>query len=517
MEQASLLDQARDAIIVKTLDGRITYCNRGAARLYGIDAPDCLTDVAVNELHFGPALPEEAKSQVLEQGEWSGELQQKRKDATPIIVRSHLTLVRDTEGRPSRILAINTDVTEHRKLQDLLLRTQRLESIGMLAGGIAHDLNNVLLPIIMAVSILKEDATDPDALELFQTIEESANRGTALVRQVLAFARGIDGTRVSIDIRQVVTDVARIVKETFPKNITLHTCIGDDPWPLRGDPTHVHQVLLNLCVNARDAMPQGGVITIAVQNVEIDQTYATLSGSMSPGRHVRIVVEDTGTGVPRSIIDKIFDPFFTTKPVGNGTGLGLSTVASIVRSFGGAVTVDSEPGHGSRFCVYLPSTLAKGSDSPQPSLPKPLDRYRGAGQLILVVDDEESVRAITRLTLTTYGYQVLTAVDGADALAIYARQGEGIDLVLTDMRMPIMSGPAMIHAMKRMDPAVRIIAASGLDSGRSEAAMDHGGVRRFLEKPYTAERLLEAVHSVLSEAPEASATADAGHSQRASG
>lgn len=499
VEQASLLDQARDAIIVKTLDGRVIYCNRGAIDLYGVADCDSFGDAVVEELGYGPVLPPAVRERVVEHGDWDGEIVQRRADGTPITVQSHLTLVRDRDGRPSRILAINSDLTEQKHFQAQLLRTQRLESIGTLAGGIAHDLNNVLTPIVMSIAILQEDATDAETLHILRTIEESANLGAALVRQVLSFARGIDGARISIDLDRVVSDVARIVRDTFPKNIILRTDVRNGTWPLRGDPTQVHQVLLNLCVNARDAMARGGTITISVENVEIDETYAAMSPQASPGRHIRIAVEDTGTGIPREIIDRIFDPFFTTRPVGEGTGLGLSNVASIVRGLGGFVTVYSEPGHGSTFRIHLPSSEIDDTDSPADDTPETPEPHRGAGQLILVVDDDESVRIVTQKTLIRFGYHVVTAVDGADAVAIYARRGEEIDLVLTDMRMPVMDGPATVLALKRINPGVRIIAASGLDSSWGGATATHGEVKRFLEKPYSAARLLEAVHLVLNE------------------
>lgn len=494
VEQASLLDQARDAIIVMTLDGKVTYRNRGAERLYGLELHDEFSD---GELTHGPALPKAVKAHVLEHEGWAGELEQRRRDGFTITVQSNLTLVRDRKGDPSKILAINTDITEQKKLQAQVLRTQRLESIGTLAGGIAHDLNNVLTPITMSIALLKEDATEPEARLTLQTLEESAYQGAALVRQILAFASGLEGLRVSIDLERIVKDMARIVRETFPKNIVVKTDVPQGLWPLRGDPTHVHQVLLNLCVNARDAMPHGGTITISAGNVEIDELYATTSPDASTGPHVRIVVEDTGTGIPRAILDRIFDPFFTTKPVGEGSGIGLSTVASIVRGFGGHVSVYSEAGHGSSFRIYLPARTAEETDAPAADADYELPLQRGAGQLLLVVDDEDSVRTITRQTLTTFGYRVITAIDGADAVAAYARRGDEIDLVLTDMRMPVMDGPATVLALKRMDPTVRIIAASGLNVSWPQSPSGEGGVDRFLEKPYTAARLLRAVHEAL--------------------
>jgi CheY-like chemotaxis protein len=368
-----------------------------------------------------------------------------------------------------------------------------MESIGTLAGGIAHDLNNVLAPILMSIELLRLELERQEKDEILDTIESSARRGAEMVGQVLSFARGVEGRRLSVQVKHLVRDVAKIASETFPRNIEIRAEVPSNLPPVLGDPTQIHQVLLNLSVNARDAMPRGGTLTFSAQNVVLDDQYAGLSPEAKPGRHVLIQVEDTGTGIPPEILEKVFDPFFTTKEPGKGTGLGLSTSLAIVRSHGGFIRAYSEPGTGSRFRVYLPATESTTEPAPVADVVLP----RGNGEVVLVVDDEASVRHITRQTLEAFGYRVILAGDGAEALAVYASRRTEIALVLTDMMMPVMDGPATIRVLTKMDPSVRIIAASGLTANGSVTRVANSGVRHFLPKPYTAETLLRTVREVL--------------------
>ena len=387
------------------------------------------------------------------------------------------------------------DLTQQKKLEHQFLRAQRMESIGTLAGGIAHDLNNILAPIMMAVHILKLSATDPQSQTIIETIEISAKRGADIVSQVLSFARGVEGERVEIQPRHLLKDIEAIIKDTFPKNIRWNFAASGDSWTVLGDPTQVHQILLNLCVNARDAMPDGGSLTLDVENVVLDEQYASMHIEARAGRYVAISVTDTGIGIPATIIENIFDPFFTTKEVGKGTGLGLSTVMAIVKSHGGFVNVYSEPGHGSCFKAYLPASdtvsRARRKTGSLDVIP------RGKGELILIVDDEASILTITSQTLESLGYRSLTAGDGAEAIALYAQHKNDIAVVLTDMAMPIMDGQATIRALMKINPEVKIIAATGLKTEGSEARAAERGVRHFLAKPYTAATLLKTLRKVL--------------------
>jgi CheY-like chemotaxis protein len=369
-----------------------------------------------------------------------------------------------------------------------------MESIGTLAGGIAHDLNNVLSPILMAIDMLQLKAADESSKRWLDVLRTNAERGGNMVRQVLSFARGVEGERVALQPKHLVKEIVKILRETLPKTIEISFHVPDDLWIISADATQMHQVLMNLCVNARDAMPEGGSISIKAQNVFVDENYARMHIEAKAGRFVVITVSDTGPGMTPEIQSRIFEPFFTTKEMTKGTGLGLSTALTIVKSHGGFINVYSELHKGSQFAVYIPAL-----DTPDSleSAAAQTDLPLGQGELILVVDDEESIREITRGTLETFGYTVLTASDGTEALALYADKKNEIAVVLTDMVMPFMDGPATIRALQRMNPKVRIIAASGLGTGHRAGEGSLEGVAVFLNKPYTAERLLKTLADVL--------------------
>ena len=499
IEQATLLDSAYEGIIVKDLEDRIVYWNKGAERIYGWTAAEAKGQRArdlykVDLAKFGAGC-----AALIRDGEWQGELIKQTKARGPVTVEVRWTLVRDAHGAPKSILAINADITERKKLEQQFLRAQRMESIGTLAGGIAHDLNNLLSPILMGVGLLRHLDPRPEAAELISLIETSAVRGADLVKQVLSFARGVSGDRVTVDLRHLIGDLAKILKDTLPKNITLTLDLPTGVAPVDADATQLNQVLMNLCVNARDAMPAGGILRLALSNRTLDHPYAAMEGVVAPGAYVLVEVTDNGSGMPPEIVDRIFEPFFTTKEIGKGTGLGLSTVAAIVKSHGGSIRVDSEVGKGTAFKVYLlaksnVASLPPGS-SQLPLLP------RGHGQCILVVDDEAPIRMVTQQTLEAFGYRVLTAEDGASGLALFAKNSGEIDLILTDMTMPVLDGPGLIAAVGRLAPQAKIIAASGLNANGKVAKTANLGIQHFLPKPYTADTMLILIHKVLGGRP----------------
>jgi PAS domain S-box-containing protein len=481
-EQASLLDKAQDAILVTDLQRRLTYWNKSAERVYGWTAAEALGKT-IGELLYPAGEPRDvvqAFDEVMKQGEWTGELQPQTKAARRVVIESRWTLVRDAAGVPRSILSINTDVTDRRQLEQQFYRAQRLESLGTLAGGIAHDLNNMLAPIMLGLGVLKDRLTDDDSRDVLATMASSAQRGAEMVQQVLSFARGKEGKRVEIDAAGLIADVVRIARDTFPKTIDIVTMVDPELPRVVGDPTQFHQVLLNLCVNARDAMPDGGTLTLTAS---ID------------GGDVVLCVEDTGSGIPASLLDKIFDPFFTTKEAGKGTGLGLSTSQTIVQGHGGRIEVSSEPGHGSRFEIFLPaaprsSAAAVTGDAATPPL--------GHGQTILVVDDEPSVRLVLRATLERAGYQVLPAANGREAIDLYKAQPQGsVAAVLIDMMMPVMGGLPAMQELVKINPSVRIIAASGIPDNEVSAKAVGNQVRQFLAKPFSTDTLLRTVGQVL--------------------
>jgi len=492
-EQAALLDIATDAIFVQDLENRISFWNKGAERLYGWLTQEALGRNVYELLHAQP-VGEISVSQenLIAYGEWQGELRQIDKNGKQIIVASRWTLVRDAQGNPKSILVVNTGITEKKKLEAQLLRVQRMESIGTLAGGIAHDLNNVLTPILMSVQLLQMKFSDSQSQNLLNSLESNVKRGAALVKQVLSFARGFEGDRITLQVRHLISEISHLIQETFPKSIELVTDISPNLWAIFGDATQLHQVLMNLVVNARDAMPNGGILSIQATNVLIDEQYAQMNLEATVGSYVAITVTDTGIGIPPEIIERIFEPFFTTKEVGKGTGLGLATAIGIVKNHGGFVNVYSEVSKGTQFTVYLPATEGTETQTIQEG-----EILSGNGELILVVDDETGIREVTKLSLETYNYRVLTASNGVEALAIYADRQDEISAVLLDMMMPSMDGAITIMTLQKMNPLVKIIAISGLSSNEKIAATTGSGVQAFLPKPCTAKELLETLHSAI--------------------
>jgi len=490
-EQAALLDEASDAIVVLGEDGRITYWSKGAERVYGWTAQASVGQDAeelLQERQTRTLL--EAHYKISKGESWTGLLTQVRHDGKEITVESRWTPLRREDGRGGSLLIINSDVTETKRLEAQFLRAQRLEGIGALAGGLAHDLNNVLAPILMAVTVLKRKFPDAQGQRILSTIDMSTRRGADIVRQVLTFARGLEGQRGSVDVSELIREMERMARETFPKTIQVDVHSPGDLWAVSGLATPLQQVLLNLCVNARDAMPGGGVISITASNVRLEKVPAFAAVYAKPGPHVRLAVRDTGAGMPPAVLDRIFSPFFTTKAPGEGTGLGLSTSLAIVKSHGGFLEVDSRVGHGTEFRVYIPALLGPLVRETRRQAPSPAF---GNGELILVIDDEASIREITRETLETHGYRVVTAGDGREALALYARKRGEIDLVLTDLAMPNMDGAETIRALLSLDPSVEIVAMSGLMPDSDPCP----GVKASLAKPYTAEALLKCLQGLL--------------------
>ena len=493
-EQATLLDNAQDAILVRDLEDKILFWNKSAERIYGWSAGEVIGR-DLQDITYGDSLVqfEDAKQTVFSVGKWEGELRQLTRDGKAIIVESRWTLVRDDRGEPKSVLLINTDVTDKRKIEAQFLRAQRMESIGTLASGIAHDFNNLLAPITMSIQLLRARLQDEDCQRLLGMLEASAERGASLVRQVLSFARGVEGQRMTLQPHHLIKEIVKILKDTLPKTIEIEFEANENLSVVAGDATQLHQVLMNFCVNARDAMPNGGKLTIKADNVEIDDNYARMNLEAKAGRFVQISIADSGVGIPPNIINRIFEPFFTTKEHGKGTGLGLSTALGIVRSHGGFINVYSEPGRGTQFRMHLPAVDA-GFKAVEDLTTSPL---AGRGELILLVDDEIAIREIAKATLEAYGYRALTAADGTEAVALYAQHKDEIRVVLTDMMMPYMDGLATIRALQKLNPQVKIIASSGLTENAGAFEAGNAGVKTFLSKPYTAGKLLEALAEVL--------------------
>jgi PAS domain S-box-containing protein len=498
-EQAALLDIATDAIFVQALNNQILFWNKGAEHLYDQTAESALGK-NISELLYKDALPQlkDLYHEVVQNGKWQGELHQVTTSGKKIIVNSRWTLVRDEQEKPKAILVVNTDITQKKQLEAQFLRAQRLESIGTLASGIAHDLNNILTPILASAQLLQLQLPNANKQhqQYLKTVETNAKRGAALVKQVLSFARGVEGKRTILQVRHLLLEIKQIIQQTFPKSIEVDTAIPQDLWLVSADATQLHQVLMNLCVNARDAMLDGGTLSLFAENIFIDETYARMNLDAKVGPFIGITVSDTGTGIPPEIVERIFEPFFTTKELGKGTGLGLSTVMGILKSHGGYVSVYSEVGKGTQFKVFLPAVEA--TETPPV---EELEALTGQGELMLVVDDEAPIREITKATLEAYNYRVLTANEGIEAISLYAQHKDEISVVLTDMMMPSMNGQVAIRILQRINPQVKIIALSGLASNDKVALAAGVGVKAFLSKPYTARELLNTINDVLKVGP----------------
>lgn len=482
-EQAALIEKAHDAILVQDLAGRILYANPSAERLYGWTAEELQKNGEATEM-FSPDIDaaKSARASALQVGEWNGELHQQTRDGRIVIVASRWTLIRDEGGKPRGLLMISTDVTEQKQLEAQFLRTQRMNTIGTLAGGMAHDLNNALAPILMGVQLLRRKSSDDEARRLLQLMETSTHRGADMVRQVLLFARGRGGEFERLEPGLLVKELEKMVRETFPKNIMVDSFLPADLWAIRGNPTQLHQILLNLCVNARDAMPDGGKLSIVADNVELTTAEAVQIHEARAGQFVSLLVSDTGTGMPPEVRAKIFEPFFTTKGEGRGTGIGLSTVLRLVKAHEGFLRVESEPGGGTAFEIFLP----RASDAVAVSERSEITVTRGSGETILLADDEQAIRELLTAELTSAGYRILAAANGAEAVALFRKHHSEIRLFITDGSMPVLDGRGAIAALRELRPDLPVILTSG-DSGDNRQNVC------VVNKPFSLEDILVSI------------------------
>ena len=496
-EQAALLDITTDAILVRDLDHQIQFWNKGAEYLYGWKTNEAIGKNANELLYRQETLSQlqDIQTSLSEHGSWQGELSQVHKDGKEIIVASRWALMQDDQGEPKSIVTVNTDITEKKQLEAQFLQAQRMESLGTLASGIAHDLNNALTPMMMTVQLLETQLFDKQGRQWLSILENNVRRAADLVKQVLWFSRGHEVNFTTLQVRHLILEVEQIVRQTFPKAIDL--CV-DIPtpnlWTISGDATQLHQALMNLCINARDAMPEGGVLRIFAKNMWIDTQQIRKNLDAKVGPYVAITVSDNGTGISKEIIDRIFEPFFTTKELGQGTGLGLSTVMGIVKSHGGFVNVVSEIKKGTEFQVCLPVKQTVETDE---ILAGHNELLVGHGELVLVVDDDHSIAEITKNLLERNAYKVVVARDGMEAVALYTQHMHEISAVLVDMMMPSMDGPTTIRVLKRINPKVKIIGVSGLVSNHEMIKIVGDSITTFLSKPFTSDELLKILQLTL--------------------
>ncbi|HXI72124.1 MAG TPA: response regulator [Verrucomicrobiae bacterium] len=492
IEQAALLDEAQDAIIVSDLNGCIQFWSKGAERIYGRTFREVVGKSADELLRPAAQLSQTAIAETLQAGHWIGELREQTKSGREVIVQSRWTLLRDGQGNPKSIMVINTDVTAPRQLEEQFLRAQRLESLGVLVSGIAHDLNNALVPIVVGIQLLRENAPPEQNESLLLTMETSAKRSADMLRQMLTFARGGEIKKTVVHPAQLVKEMGKIVADIFPKSIQCRVQISQTPHPIACIPTQLQQVLMNLCVNARDALPNGGTITLNVKNVPLTPGEAARHKDAKPGDYVCFSVADTGEGIPSGCLEKIFQPFFTTKLPGKGTGLGLSTSLNIIRSHDGFMTVHSEAGHGAEFKVYLPAA----GNAVAELAPEKISLPAGDGECILVVDDEAAILAILRAALENYGYTVVTAASVPEAINYLRANDPAIHLVIINLDMPFMDNRVTMTTLRKMSPGLKFISVAGSEKS-AENAQCRSNADAFVVKPFTDEVLITAVHKAL--------------------
>jgi two-component system, cell cycle sensor histidine kinase and response regulator CckA len=503
MEQAALLDIVSDAIVVQDLSNKILFWNKNAEKLYGWKSEEAINKQS-DELLSTESLTQnlEIYQTVFKNGFWQGELQKTSKSGNKLVVESRWTLIKNDHCQAKSIFVIDTDITHKKQLEKQFLRAQRMESIGTLASGIAHDLNNVLSPILMSVHLLKAKSRDPQVNQILSIIESNAKRGADLVKQVLSFARGIESDvqgqaathqHTVLQVKHLILEIRQIISQTFPKSIAVYTEIQEELLPICADSTQLHQVLINLSLNARDAMLTGGTLTISAKNIWIDETYASMHIGATVGAYIVLTVSDTGFGISKEILDRIFEPFFTTKELGKGTGLGLSTVMAIIKEHRGLITLSSCVGKGTEFKVYLPAV----NQVPIQSL-EDIEIPIGSGECILVVDDEAAIQEITKTSLENYNYTAITASDGIEALAIYAQHKEKISAAIIDIMMSKMDGATTIRTLQSINPLLPIIAVSGLVTIEQVPIDKTAEYTAFLPKPYTTQELLKTLNAVIS-------------------
>jgi two-component system, cell cycle sensor histidine kinase and response regulator CckA len=477
------------AIFQFDTQGKNVYTNPLWQKISGLSATESLGDAWLQAIHPEDRqnVTESWQRTISQKQSWVSEHKLLTPQGDTRWVRTLVSPIYSSQGQFLGHVGTVENITEKKQLETQFLRAQRLESLGTMATGIAHDLNNILTPIIGIVQLLpmKVPNLDEQTKRLLQILNESTHRGADLVKQILSFTRGIEGKPTNTQVGNLLREVYKIIQQTFPKNIDLSPDWPQNLWLIPADATLLHQVFMNLCVNARDAMPNGGKLSITAENIEVDENYAQMHLDAQVGSYVVVSIADTGLGISPKNLDRIFDPFFTTKDIGKGTGLGLSTVLGIVKSHRGFLHVYSEVGNGSQFKVYLPAMETSSAEAAIDLKPQ-----LGQGELILVVDDEIAMQEITRATLEAHHYRAMTANNGIEAIKLYAEHRHEISAVLMDLMMPSLDPVTVVRTLCKINPQVKIVAMSGLSTNESIADLMRLGVRAFLPKPFTAPELL---------------------------
>jgi PAS domain S-box-containing protein len=494
---ASIIDSSEDAILAKGLDGTITAWNRGAQRIYGYDAEEV---VGKNITMLVPGDRPDEMPEILKKvsrGESIEHYESVRvtKDGRRLNMSISVSPVRDSSGEIVGASAIARDITVQKKTEDQLRQAQKMEAIGRLAGGVAHDFNNVL-GIINACTEFLRDGIDPatEPALYVENIRKATERGASLTRQLLAFSRKQVIKPIILDLTDRLKEISKLLRPLMGDDIEVRVVPRSKSAIVEADPSQVDQIVMNLAVNARDAMAQGGRFILETDVVELDQSFADLHQPVRPGKYAMLTVSDTGCGMDKATLARIFEPFFTTKEQGKGTGLGLATVYGIVKQSGGNIWVYSEPGRGTTFKIYLPTAEHKIDSGSRGEAETAIPKREG--KTILLVEDDELMRSLTCRLLREQGYKVIEANNGKAALDRLDSGHERIDLLLTDVVMPAMSGPELAERLINSNSGLKVVYMSGYTGEliSSHEALKHG---TLLEKPFTRTALLSILHETL--------------------
>jgi len=476
--QAALLDKAKDAILVSDLDGLVRYWNKGAERLYGWSSEDAVGRSVVGLIYGDTSGFEEAQEKLVAEGVFAGDLVQQTRSGRQLVVEASWTLLRDADGQPRSVLAINTDISERRRLEARMLLAQRLESLGTLAGGIAHDFNNILTAILGNVRIAAEQVgAEHPAAEALLEVEKAGSRAAQLVRQILTFSRRPEPRRlVTTRLEPVVQEALKLLRATLPEQIRIETRFEPDVPEVFADATQIHQIVMNLGTNAAHAIGAvPGIISVRCDRAVL--AAASGAAELPPGTYARLVVADTGSGMEEATLEHIFDPFFTTRETGQGTGLGLSVVHGIVKSYGGGIVVRSSPGKGTELALYFPEAVPQPAPEPQEAA------STGQGEHVLCVDDEESVVRVETYLIEQLGYRATGFTDSERALMAFRVDPTRFDALITDVSMPGLSGPELVREIHRLRPGLPVVLTSGRMSPEDLRAAGELGVRELVLKP----------------------------------
>jgi PAS domain S-box-containing protein len=505
---AQSLTSTKDCFVLTDLENKILFVNPAFMDTYGYTDEEILGEnlSVLRSPNNDPGIVKEIMPLTIGGG-WNGEILNRRKDGSDFPVEIWTSVVRDDANAPVGFITVSRDITERklaeksRETLELQLRqAQKLESIGTLAGGIAHDFNNILAIVSGYASLLARGRIAPESFSgSIEGINRAARRGADLVRQLLTFARKSESHHQTFNINMTVEELLSMLQATFPRTISIHVQLDKNIPAVHGDPSQIYQALLNLCVNARDAMPSGGILAVTTEIIE-GNFLKTRFGEANSGRYVRVAVSDTGVGMEEALRDRIFEPFFSTKTKDKGTGLGLAVVFGVVRSHHAFVEVESIPDKGSTFSLFFPlpsivdSTVTPGEEKTEDE--------PGGNETILLVEDEETLSSLISMFLSGKGYRVLTAADGEAAVQVLQAHVDEVALVFVDLDLPRLNGWDAYKKMKVMNPSLKAILTSGFVPTISQEEMMKGGIRVFLPKPYAPEEVIKRIREELDQSPD---------------